>query len=66
MIGAGASWPTMRVLVTGRAGFVGSHIVDLLVESGHEAGSLDRLHSRVHASRPKLAHWRRAPAAWRR
>jgi dTDP-L-rhamnose 4-epimerase len=42
----------MRVLVTGGAGFVGSHIVDLLVEARHEVVSLDRLHPRAHAGRP--------------
>jgi dTDP-L-rhamnose 4-epimerase len=42
----------MRVLVTGGAGFVGSHIADLLVEAGHEVVSLDRLHPRAHAGRP--------------
>ncbi|MDQ6909837.1 MAG: NAD-dependent epimerase/dehydratase family protein, partial [Actinomycetota bacterium] len=33
----------MRVLVTGGAGFVGSHVVDALVAQGHDAVVLDRL-----------------------
>jgi len=31
----------LRVLVTGGAGFIGSHIVDRLIEEGHEVGVLD-------------------------
>ncbi|TCP53039.1 dTDP-L-rhamnose 4-epimerase [Tamaricihabitans halophyticus] len=40
----------MRVLVTGGAGFIGSHIVDQLVAEGHEAIVLDSLHPAAHRS----------------
>ena len=35
----------MKTLVTGGAGFIGSHIVDLLIESGHDVIVLDNLSS---------------------
>ncbi|MEW6202898.1 MAG: NAD-dependent epimerase/dehydratase family protein [bacterium] len=33
----------MKILVTGGAGFIGSHIVDLLVERGHDVAVVDNL-----------------------
>lgn len=33
----------MRILVTGGAGFIGSHVADLLVGSGHEVAVVDNL-----------------------
>jgi len=35
----------MRVLVTGGAGFIGSHLVDQLLAAGREAAALDDLSS---------------------
>jgi dTDP-L-rhamnose 4-epimerase len=42
----------MRILVTGAAGFIGSHAVDRLRAAGHEVQGLDSLTPAVHAGRP--------------
>ena len=38
----------MRVLITGGAGFIGSHLADRLLVEGHQVRALDNLDSQVH------------------
>ena len=48
-----AGWLSgMRVLVTGAAGFIGSHIASMVREAGHEVRGLDSLTPAVHNGRP--------------
>ncbi|RKZ23347.1 nucleoside-diphosphate-sugar epimerase [bacterium] len=41
----------MKILVTGGAGFIGSHLVDALVERGHDVVVYDSLEYQVHEGR---------------
>lgn len=43
----------MKVLITGGAGFIGSHTMDLLLARGHEVRILDALEPPVHRDRQK-------------
>ncbi len=43
---------TETVLVTGGEGFIGSQIVDLLLDSGREVRVIDNLHPAAHSRRP--------------
>jgi UDP-glucuronate decarboxylase len=48
---------SMRILVTGGAGFIGSHLIDRLMNDGHEVICLDNFYTgKKHNLRPWLDH----------
>jgi UDP-glucose 4-epimerase len=46
----------MRALITGGAGFIGSHLADLLLEQGHSVIALDNLSTGQHKNIEHLLH----------
>ena len=49
----------MRVLVTGGAGFIGSHVADAFLAAGHEVGAIDDLSSGSRDNLdPRVRFWR--------
>ena len=48
----------MRILITGGAGFIGSHVADACLAAGHDVGVLDDLSSGVKANLdPRVRFW---------
>jgi nucleoside-diphosphate-sugar epimerase len=48
----------MRILITGAAGFLGSHLTDLLLEQGHDVVGVDNF---ITGKEQNIAHLKRNP-----
>ena len=49
------------VLVTGAAGFIGSHLVSYLIDRGHRVRALDNLSEQIHGTDARFPAWRDDP-----
>src|SRR4051812_39976091 len=49
----GDGWMSNHILITGGAGFIGSHLADALLSRGHRVRALDNLSPQVHGPEPE-------------
>jgi UDP-glucuronate 4-epimerase len=47
----------MKILVTGGAGFIGSHLIEALIGYGHEVSTIDALVPELYPKQRKLLNW---------